>query len=193
MKKLILAILMMATVQVFAQDNQQEPRTPGSEIFWENLKAHCGKAYEGELASEATNDTFAGKKLVMHVRECGDNVIKVPFFVGDDRSRTWVFTKMEDGTIELKHDHRHEDGSPDRVTMYGGTSTSTGNGKMQFFPADQETTDLIPYASSNVWWVTLDEENFSYNLRRVERDSHFSVKFDLTTEVETPDAPWGHE
>jgi hypothetical protein len=26
---------------------------------------------------------------------------------------------MEEG-LQLKHDHRHEDGTPDEVTMYGG-------------------------------------------------------------------------
>jgi len=189
MKKLILLLLVVGSFQVLAQE-----RPAGtSEDFWENLKAHCGKAYEGELATDAPNDTFAGKRLVMHVRECGDNVIKIPFFVGDDRSRTWVLTKQTDGTIELKHDHRHEDGTDDEVTMYGGTSPNTLNSRLQFFPADQHTRDMIPYAATNVWWITLTDDGFSYNLRRVERDSHFSVKFDLTKEVETPAAPWGHE
>jgi hypothetical protein len=192
MKKLLVLILMLASFQGFAQEARQGDTTSSAD-FWENLKAHCGKSYEGELATEAPNDTFSGKKLVMHVRECGDNVIKIPFFVGDDRSRTWVLTKNEDGTIQLKHDHRHEDGSDDDITMYGGTSPNTVNERVQFFPADQQTRDMIPYAATNVWWITLDEETFSYNLRRVERDSHFSVKFDLSKEVETPDAPWGHE
>lgn len=196
MKNIFLTIIVMviAIVQVFAQDSEEDLRTMGSEIFWQNLKAHCGNSYEGELASATPNDTFAGKKLVMHVRSCDEeNIIRIPFFVGEDRSRTWVLTKLENGTIELKHDHRHEDGSPDKITMYGGTSTNTGSGKIQFFPADQETTDLIGYAATNIWWITLDENSFSYNLRRVINDSHFSVKFDLTQEVETPEAPWGAE
>jgi hypothetical protein len=63
---------------------------------------------------------------------------------------------------------------------------------IQFFPADQETSDLIPYASNNVWWVTVDEKSFTYNLKRIGSDRVFSVKFDLTKEVTTPSAPWGY-
>ncbi|KEO73644.1 hypothetical protein [Anditalea andensis] len=190
-KTLVFAFVLLA-FQTFGQ--QQGSAHSGSDQFWEQLKTHCGKSYEGALTSATPNDTFTGKKLVMHVRSCDEeNVIRIPFFVGDDRSRTWVLTKRDNGTIELKHDHRHEDGSPDKVTMYGGTSPNTGSAKLQYFPADQETTDLIDYAATNVWWITLDENSFSYNLRRVVNDNHFSVKFDLTEEVDTPAAPWGAE
>jgi hypothetical protein len=192
MKKIYTIALFLINFYAFGQTNTSIPN--GSQAFWENLKAHCGKSYEGELASATPNDTFTGKKLVMHVRSCEEeNVIRIPFFVGDDRSRTWVLTKLDNGTIQLKHDHRHEDGSPDKITMYGGTSPNTGSEKLQFFPADQETTDLIGYAATNVWWITLDDTTFSYNLRRVVNDNHFAVKFDLTKEVETPAVPWGSE
>jgi len=185
-------VFVLFGLQAFGQ--QKEITESGSDLFWENLKSHCGKSYEGELASATPNDTFTDKKLVMHVRSCEEeDVIRIPFYVGEDRSRTWVLTKLDNGSIELKHDHRHEDGSPDMITMYGGTSPNTGSEKLQFFPADQETTDLIGYAATNVWWITLDEKSFSYNLRRVVNDSHFSVKFDLTEEVDTPAAPWGAE
>ena len=165
-------------------------QVPGSVKFWENLMKHCGKSYEGEILAGKDNEAFMGKRLVMHVRSCEGNVIRIPFFVGDDKSRTWVFT-LENNLIQLKHDHRNEDGSEDEITQYGGTSTNTGLEEIQFFPADQETADLIAYASHNVWWVTLDENSFSYNLRRVGSDRLFTVKFDLTKEVETPPAPWG--
>lgn len=164
---------------------------PGSVQFWKTLESHCGKAYEGELITGG-NDDFSGKKLIMHVRSCGDNVIRIPFFVGEDRSRTWVLT-MKDNLIQLKHDHRHEDGSEDDITQYGGTSPNTGLADLQFFPADQQTANLISYASTNVWWITLDETSFTYNLRRMGSDRLFTVKFDLTKEVETPLAPWGSE
>jgi len=192
MRYLYLIALFLITFVSQAQQNGSSKS--GAEMFWENLKTHCGKSYAGELASAAPNDTFTGKKLVMHVRSCEEeNVIRIPFYVGEDRSRTWVLTKLDNGTIELKHDHRHEDGSPDKITMYGGTSPNTGSEKLQFFPADQETTDLIGYAATNVWWITLDDSSFSYNLRRVVNDTHISIKFDLSQEVETPAAPWGAE
>lgn len=163
----------------------------GATQFWNQLKSHCGKSFEGQIIAGATaNDPFSGKKLVMHVRSCAENELKIPFFVGDDKSRTWVLTSEND-IITLKHDHRHEDGTPDKVTQYGGTSTNSGLPNIQFFPADQETCDLISYASTNVWWITIDEKAFTYNLRRLGSDRVFSVSFDLTKPVETPSAPWG--
>ena len=161
-----------------------------SEIFWNNLKSHCGKAYEGKLAEHITREEFVGKKLVMHVKSCTDNVIKIPFYVGENRSRTWILTN-NNGLITLKHDHRHEDGSPDKITMYGGTSPNFGLKDTQFFPADLETATLIDYASTNVWWITLDEKIFSYNLQKAGSKTAFNVYFDLAKETETPLSPWG--
>lgn len=160
-----------------------------SEIFWDTLSAHCGKAYEGKLVTPESDPRFAGK-LVMHVRSCEDGILRIPFFVGEDRSRTWVLT-MENDLIQLKHDHRHEDGSEDKLTQYGGIATNSGSPTTQFFPADQFTAGMLPSAVGNVWWITVDETSFTYNLRRLGADTHFSVRFDLTKPVETPAAPWG--
>lgn|SRR5690606_13840772 len=172
----------------FATMAQEEP---GSLQFWKKLQSHCGKAYEGVLVAGG-NDEFSGKKLVMHVRTCEANSIRIPFYVGEDRSRTWVLT-LDYDRMKLKHDHRHEDGSEDKITQYGGSSPNTGLADMQVFPADQETADMIAYASTNVWWITLDETTFTYNLRRMGSDRLFTVKFDLSKEVVTPPAPWGSD
>ncbi len=188
MKKKLILILILLPLGLLAQ----QPKN--SELFWNNLKEHCGKAYEGKIiAGGKEGDGFVGKKLVMHIRSCKENTIKVPFFVGEDKSRTWVFTMSEDKLIGLKHDHRHKDGTEDKVTQYGGSNPNTGLPNIQFFPADQETSDLIPYASNNVWWITIDKTSFTYNLRRIGTDRFFSVKFDLSKEVKTPSAPWGSE
>ena len=158
--------------------------------FWNNLKTLCGNAYEGTLELPENDEQFGGKKLVMHARSCNDSIIKIPFFVGEDKSRTWVF-KLKDNRITLKHDHRHEDGSEDEVNLYGGTTTNSGQGSLQIFPADQETQVMIPAASSNVWWITIDDKQFTYNLRRLGTPRVFRVSFDLTKTIETPVAPWG--
>jgi hypothetical protein len=160
--------------------------------FWKTLTTYCGQAFEGEVIAAPANDTtFAGKKLVMHVRSCDDGRIRIPFHVGENYSRTWVLT-LQDSLIQLKHDHRHEDGSPDRVTMYGGTTPNTGSKTMQYFPADQETANLLPYASSNVWWIdVVAGEHFTYNLRRIGSDRQYSIRFNLKQPIETPPAPWG--
>lgn len=160
--------------------------------FWKNLKALSGKAFEGQLVGAPANDDFAGKKLVMHVLFADDETIIIPFNVGDNRSRTWIL-KYKNGRVELKHDHRHEDGSHDKVTMYGGTSTNSGTQNMQVFPADQETVDIIPAAFSNAWWITVDSTAYTYNLRRLGSDRVFTVSFDLTKEVDIPKPSWGWE
>ena len=184
MKKFLLLILF--PLQIMAQE------VPNSVLFWNAIENHCGKAYEGKIVEGGKEgDGFTGEKLIMHVRSCEKNTIRVPFFVGDDKSRTWVFTLNDDKLITLKHDHRHKDGSEDKITQYGGSNPNTGLSNIQVFPADQHTANLIPAASSNIWWVTIDETTFTYNLRRVGTGRFFSVKFDLTKEIKTPQAPWG--
>lgn len=184
MKYLLILIFLALGFTTSAQEKSS------SEKFWEILSAHCGKAYEGKLLVPESDPRFAGK-LVMHVRSCEEGRLRIPFFVGEDRSRTWVLTRDENELIQLKHDHRHEDGSEDQVTQYGGKASNTGSATTQFFPADQFTADLLPAAVGNVWWITVDETSFTYNLRRLGADTHFSVRFDLTKSIEIPEAPWG--
>ena len=161
-------------------------------IFWNELKKLCGKAYAGTVAAAPADDTtFKEKALVMHVRSCENDRIRIPFIVGVDRSRTWVLTRKK-GRIELRHDHRHLDGKSDAVTMYGGWTTSVGMPTRQMFPADEQTVKVIAAAATNVWWIDIvPGEYFTYNLRRMGSDRYFSIKFDLKTAVSPPDAPWG--
>lgn len=184
MKKMFFLMIFSISTMTYAQEKT------GAKQFWENLKKHCGKSYEGSISAGAGNDDFSNKTLIMHVRSCEDNTIRIPFFVGENKSRTWVLTFAND-RITLKHDHRHEDGSEDKVTQYGGTASNSGLPEIQFFPADQQTASLLPNASTNVWWITLDKDVFSYNLRRIGSDRLFTVKFDLSKPVDTPSAPWG--
>ncbi len=162
------------------------------EIFWQALQQICGNSYEGTVMAAPANDTaFTNKTLLMHVRACSRQRIRIPFFAGNDFSRTWVFTKDNAGLL-LKHDHRHRDGSADSVTMYGGHSSNRGTPTMQFFPADDATTKLLPAAGGNVWWIELQPGKFfTYNLRRMGSDRLFSIRFDLSKTVVTPPAPWG--
>lgn len=162
-----------------------------ADSFFLNLKKHCGKAYEGQITAGAREgDGFSGKTLIMQVMSCDIDQIKVPFYVGDDSSRTWVFT-LRNNVLTLEHDHRHKDGSPDKITMYGGTSPNSGTAKLQFFPANNYTCNLLNAACTNVWWVTLDEKSFTYNLRRIGSDRVFTVSFDLTTAISFEGKPWG--
>jgi len=165
-----------------------------SGAFWSAVSGLCGQAFEGELIeSPEGEDDFVGKRLVMHVRECSDDVIRIPFMVGDDRSRTWVLTRQA-GRIELKHDHRHEDGSHDEVTMYGGRATNTVTAGAQYFPADQQTRALIEPAFSNVWTMRVaPDKTFTYGLWRLGTPRVFRIDFHLGEAIEPPPAPWGWE
>jgi len=160
--------------------------------FWNKLQMLCSKSFEGTLELPENDEQFGGKQLIMHVRSCNDSIIKIPFFVGEDKSRTWVL-KLTNDRITLKHDHRHKDGSEDSITQYGGKTTNSGQASLQVFPADEETKVMIPTASSNVWWVTLDDKQFTYNLKRLGTPRVFRVSFDLTKTIENPEAPWGWE
>ena len=162
--------------------------------YWNHLASLCGNAYEGELIQHPEGETgFVGHRLVMHVRDCSENRIRIPFVVGDDLSRTWVLTR-KDERIELKHDHRHDDGTPEETTMYGGTTTNEGRANEQYFPADEETRQVIEAAFSNVWVMRVfPDEKFTYGLWRLGTPRVFQVDFDLTETVEPPPAPWGWE
>lgn len=192
MKHAIFTTLILSLI--FSQTAFAQTKTvDASAVFWTELQKLCGKAFAGTVvAAPADDTTFKDKELVMHVRACEKDRIRIPFFVGADKSRTWVLTRQKNGAILLKHDHRHEDGKPDAVTMYGGLTTSRGSATRQMFPADQQTVDILPAAATNVWWIDLAAgDYFSYNLRRMGTDRYFSIKFDLKTTVKTPEVPWG--
>lgn len=189
MKKLWLsgAVLLLMSGSLAVADDKEIP----SNQFWERLQTHCGKAYIGKLAEGQDRPEFSGD-LVMHVKSCSDNEIKIPFFVGNDLSRTWILTKDDQNLIQLKHDHRHEDGSEEAINFYGGKAPNVGHADFQFFPADPATAKMLPAASSNVWWIELSDNQYSYNLNRLTSDNTpFRVEFDLSEAIETPDDPWG--
>ena len=164
--------------------------------FFARLSSLCGNAYEGRVVTtDAADRDFAASRLVMHVRTCGPNEIRIPFHVGDNRSRTWVISRTGAG-LRLKHDHRHEDGSEDVLTQYGGDTISSGTETRQEFPADAFSRDLfarqdIPVSIANVWAVEADtpRATFAYELRRPNR--YLRVEFDLGRPVPAPPPPWG--
>ncbi|MCA1798846.1 MAG: hypothetical protein LC632_05120 [Xanthomonadaceae bacterium] len=207
MKANILAISVLAGVSLLVGCDNREgsgvaptgtaEKVPAADHFMRGLAEHCGEAFRGEVVRnvpEMDEDPFAGKELVMHIRECSDERIRIPFHVGDDHSRTWVLTRTDYG-LQLKHDHRHEDGSPDTITMYGGDSRS-GSGERQEFPIDEETIELfraneLPDSVTNVWAIEIvPGERFMYELSRP-GGRLFQVEFDLSNPVDEPPPPWG--
>ncbi|GIK50467.1 MAG: hypothetical protein BroJett013_31640 [Alphaproteobacteria bacterium] len=169
--------------------------TAPQDAFMSNLRALCGQSYEGRVVTtDAADASFASERLVMHVRDCSAEEVRIPFNVGEDRSRTWVVTRTESG-LRLKHDHRHQDGSEDVLTQYGGDTAGEGSAERQDFPADEHSRQLftannIPQSVTNVWAVEVHPGRiFAYELRRPNR--HFRVEFDLTRPVDTPPPSWG--
>lgn len=136
--------------------------------FFAGLRQLCGQRFEGQMSfpADPAHD-FAGKPLAAQFASCSDTAVRVPFTVGEDRSRTWVFTHSAAG-LELKHDHRHADGTPDQQTMYGGMAVAGGSALSQSFAADEYTGKLIKGAAANVWTVSLspDGQRLTYHLER---------------------------
>jgi hypothetical protein len=162
------------------------------ETFWASLQGLCNAAFEGRVTEASPPDTvFSRAALTMHVRECSADTIRIPFHVGADRSRTWVLTRSATG-LRLKHDHRHEDGTEDSLTQYGGDTRDGGSATRQEFHADAHTATLIPAASTNVWTIDVTPgERFAYGLRREGTERRFRAEFDLTRPVAAPPPPWG--
>lgn len=167
--------------------------TPNSQdAFWASLSTLCGQAFEGRVVESVPPDeSFEAQSLVMHVRACSSDEIRIPFHVGEDRSRTWVLSRTSEG-LRLKHDHRHEDGAEDEVTQYGGETSGLGTSQRQEFPADAFTAQVVPTAASNVWTIEVHTGAlFVYALRREGSDRRFRAEFDLQAPVEPPPPPWG--
>lgn len=161
------------------------------QTYWSNLAALCGKSYEGRIAAKVGGgpgpDPFEGKRLLIHGRHCTDEAVRLDFHAGNDRSRTWVFTRGGAG-LRLHHEHRKDDGSPDPMTDYGGAARDAGTAEAQSFPADGYSKTLfvkegIPASADNVWTVTIQpDKTLRYSLTRPGRE--FTMEFDLTAPVE---------
>jgi hypothetical protein len=202
--KRVLVRAAVAAVLVSACDGGQHgghgdaPTVLPADTFMARIAEHCGKAYEGRITvnePQADDDPFAGQTLVMHVRDCGEKELRIPFHVGENRSRTWILTRTYDG-IRLKHDHRHEGGSEDDVTMYGGETASRGTEVRQEFPVDKASVRLferegLTASTANVWAIEIEPgERFVYELARPGTERLFRVEFDLTTPVAEPPPAW---
>ncbi|MBN8225081.1 MAG: hypothetical protein J0L89_09735 [Xanthomonadales bacterium] len=179
------------------------PALAPADAFLAAIARHCGQAYAGRIVANrpaaATPDPFEGQALVMHVRGCDapEREIRIPFHVGEDRSRTWVLTRTAEG-VRLKHDHRHADGTPDAVTMYGGDSRVPGTAVRQEFPVDAGSVAMferegLKASVANTWAMEIEPgTRLRYELARPD-GRLFQVEFDLSAPVEPPPAPWGDE
>lgn len=191
------ALTLLFSTSIFANTVQDAPLVSiaSHDAYFNNLRAHCGKAYAGKVVMDNPASGGFDGALIMHVRSCTDNQLQIPFHVGNDHSRTWIITKTGSG-LSLKHDHRMKDGSYDESTMYGGHTLDAGWPMVQSFPADQYSKELftrlgMPQSNSNIWQMYIYPSTFSYRLIREGRE--FRVDFDLTKPVALPPLPWGYK
>ena len=153
--------------------------------FLDNLASLCGKSFRGrETWSAPGRVSWADRDFVMHVTVCEDDRVYIPFHLDEDRSRTWMFI-MEERGLRFRHDHRHEDGTPEELTMYGGYADETGTAWMQKFPADEYTVELLDDTLGREWRVILagDLSSMTYQLHYSE-ELMFAAEFDLTLPLE---------
>lgn len=193
-KKLVITLLSLVPMLAIATPAPLVS-IPTHDAFFDAIKEHCGQAFTGKVTKDNVGNTFGGANLVMYVRQCTENEIQIPFYVGDDASRTWILTKTGAGLM-LKHDHRYEDGSYHASTMYGGHTVDAGFNQVQSFPADAYSKQLfinsgITASIDNVWQMMIYSNRFSYRLVRPARE--IQVDFDLASPIAVPDAPWGYE
>lgn len=178
-----------AQQELLAQSGHELPAE--QDAFWASVLELCGQAFERVDAA-----------YVMHVRQCYPDEIRIPVHVQEEdgtwnRSRTWILTRTDEG-IRLKHDHRHDDGSEEEVTQYGGDTDQVGSAGIQTFPADEFTREVIDElvrgAANNIWRMEITPgEDFSYRLTRSDFDNALRWAFDLSNPVSPPPAPWGYE
>lgn len=196
-----LMVLMLALCACTPQ-NLPDRVVPTQEILINFLRSLCSQSFAGQVVTDtppSSPDPFAGKPLRMHVRECSDDTVRIPFHVGDDRSRTWIISLLDHGpTLRLKHDHSHPDGTTDELTDYGGDSAGiihTPERLRVDFPADPESQELFrrldrAVSVDNIWALEVNwkTRRFYYELSRPGR--LFRVEFDLSKPLPPPPPPW---
>lgn len=165
-----------ATNEILAKDRVSAAQT----AFLENLADLCGKSFLGkETFMQPGRESWANKSLIMHVEVCEPARVLIPFHIDDDHSRTWMFVIEESG-LRFRHDHRHEDGTPEDQTLYGGYANEEGTAFAQYFPADDYTDQLLNDGRKRQWNVILadDLSTFTYQLH-YEGKLVFEAQFNL--------------
>lgn len=135
--------------------------------FMAALQNMCGQRFVGALTYAIDpKNVYVGKKMSTEII-CTSTDVRMPVSVGEDRSRTWIFTRTPGG-LDLRHDHRHPDGTPEEVTMYGGMANDAGSALSQSFLADAHTFKVFPGSETNVWTTSFSADGsvLTYHLDR---------------------------
>ena len=166
-----------------------------AQSFFSKMTSLCDRTVEGRVVSnQAADADWIGQTLVVGPVTCEADLIRMPLAVGEDQSRTWVLSRVEEG-LEFRHEHVEPDGTPSAVTEYGGYAAwGAGTPTQQSFPADDKTKanfteNGIPVSNTNVWTFSIKDQNLTYSLARPASDlgpeRDFRAKFNLNSEVDT--------
>jgi hypothetical protein len=178
-----------------------EPQFTSAEtttVFMAQYEPYCGNTYAGRSVFVDLGDEspLIGARLLMTVAECSVDEIRIPFYVDEDRSRTWILS-YQDGALRLGHDHRYDDGSEYEANFYGGFAMENENGHFQYFPEYAESGETVLFFPSdertiadraarniNVWSKAFDTENQRYYYRLyLEGRLRYEAEFDLSEVV----------
>ncbi|REL38718.1 hypothetical protein DYD21_01845 [Rhodohalobacter sp. SW132] len=149
------------TIEIDAETPQDE--------FFANLLELCDNTFVGESTYpvDPPHEELGDVELRATIATCTEVEVRIPFHAGEDESRTFVFSRSDEG-LHLRHDHRYPDGSQHDITDYGGWANDQGTSTRQYFEADDQTVEMIPEAETNVWMIELQMEEgmLIYNLER---------------------------
>lgn len=169
-KSILFVVIITAMLMACAPEQTAETPEPirAEVAFFNEMAERCGSVYYGEsVYPDDPEHVLYGAALKMTIASCTETEIRIPFQADENTSRTWVLTLSDEGLL-FKHDHRHEDGTPEDLTNYGGWAREGGSATKMEFPADDETAEMLPEAVTNVWSFEIDEVNgqFIYYLER---------------------------
>ena len=184
-KYLTISIVLIAFTLIQCNSSEEDPQseatgTETQDSFFQNLSSLCGQQFEGEgVYPDDPDHDLVDVDLLLTIEVCEEDEIRIPFYAGEDQSRTFVITKRDQG-LHLRHDHRYPDGTPHDLTNYGGYASQEGSATRQFFEADELTVEMLPEAETNVWMMEMDLEagEFTYYLER-HSEPRFRAEFSL--------------
>jgi hypothetical protein len=175
------------------------PVRAATDVFWDNVRALCGKAYAGHMTHSGGQAVAPDRwPQVLHVHRCEDNQVYMRF-VQDRMPNLWYrrLVRHADGQLELRHDYRDPDGTPSELGDYGGFTPNPGSATAQIFPADAHTTGMAsanwPRPWARVWMLEVRPgQVFAYSGVTIGSPATVRFEFDLSQTVDSPPA-WGWE
>ena len=186
--------IVIASLSVLSACQPTETLNP-QHVFFDRFLGYCGQSFAAHIVEDDQPSEAWNQPLVLHIRDCEADTLRMPLHVGEDRSRTWVLQRTAEG-LNFQHIHLHQDGSADAVSPYGGHTAENGTESLQSFPVDAASKTLfeqngLAVSTQNTWRLGFPSADIlSYQLTRPNRS--FIVHVDLSQPVEEPLPAWGY-